>query len=106
MRHDGGDDRGQRDGVYGNEHRSALPRRKFAGDEGVLLARSVFRQCIGKAQCLYRQGDGIALETQHFPDSPHQPHFPPTLLERGQVWRSSTIHRFRASQGSAADVAL
>ena len=27
--------------------------------------------------------DGLALETQHFPDSPNQPHFPSTLLEPG-----------------------
>ena len=24
----------------------------------------------------YRQGDGLALETQHFPDSPNQPELP------------------------------
>ena len=52
---------------------------------------------LGKGRRLYRQGDGIALETQHFPDSPHQPHFPTTLIERGHVWRSSTIYRFRTA---------
>ena len=26
----------------------------------------------------YRQGDGLALETQHYPDSPNQPNFPST----------------------------
>ena len=38
--------------------------------------------------------DGLALETQHFPDSPHQPAFPSTLLEPGRTLRSSTIFRF------------
>ena len=30
----------------------------------------------GTSGRLYRQGDGLALETQHFPDSPNQPSFP------------------------------
>lgn len=44
----------------------------------------------------YRQGDGFALETQHFPDSPNQPTFPSTLLSPGETYRSSTIHSFSA----------
>ena len=43
---------------------------------------------------LLRQGDGLALETQHFPDSPNQPDFPSTLLRPGDVRRSSTVHAF------------
>ena len=31
----------------------------------------------------YRQGDGLALETQHFPDSPNRPNFPSTVLRPG-----------------------
>ena len=31
----------------------------------------------------YRQGDGLALETQHFPDSPNKPNFPSTALNPG-----------------------
>ncbi|HEX4636946.1 MAG TPA: aldose epimerase family protein [Rhizomicrobium sp.] len=38
--------------------------------------------------------DGLALETQHFPDSPNQPAFPPTLLKPGETFRSTTIFRF------------
>jgi len=40
------------------------------------------------------QRDGLALETQHFPDSPNKPQFPSTLLEPGQTFRSTTIFRF------------
>lgn len=46
---------------------------------------------------IYRQGDGLCLETQHNPDSPHHEasdDWPSTVLRPGQVWRSSTIHRF------------
>ena len=48
----------------------------------------------GKQGCLYRQGDGVALETQHFPDSPNHPQFPSTVLEPGRVFRSRTVFRF------------
>lgn len=46
---------------------------------------------------IYRQGDGLCLETQHNPDSPHHeasPDWPSTVLRPGTVWRSTTIHRF------------
>ena len=39
----------------------------------------------------YRQGDGLALETQHFPDSPNQPSFPSTILRSGKEYRSKTV---------------
>jgi aldose 1-epimerase len=42
----------------------------------------------------YRQGDGIALETQHFPDSPNQPSFPSTVLRPGEQFTSTTIFGF------------
>jgi aldose 1-epimerase len=38
-----------------------------------------------------RQGDGLALETEHFPNSPNEPRFPSTLLRPGQILRSSTV---------------
>ncbi|MGQ3051840.1 MAG: aldose epimerase family protein [Roseateles sp.] len=46
---------------------------------------------------IYRQGDGLCLETQHNPDSPHHEasdDWPSTVLRPGQVFRSTTIHRF------------
>jgi aldose 1-epimerase len=42
----------------------------------------------------YRQGDGLALETQHFPDSPNKPNFPSTELDPGQTYRSTTVYAF------------
>ena len=46
---------------------------------------------------VYRQGDGLALETQHFPDSPNQPSFPSTVLRPGQTFTSSSIYAFSTS---------
>ena len=41
----------------------------------------------GKA---YRQGDGLALETQHYPDSPNKPQFPSTRLDPEETYSTST----------------
>ncbi|MER6739072.1 aldose epimerase family protein [Streptomyces puniciscabiei] len=51
---------------------------------------------VGQSGHTYRQGDGLALETQHFPDSPNEPKFPSTVLRPGQTYRTTTIHRFSA----------
>jgi aldose 1-epimerase len=42
----------------------------------------------------YRQGDAIALETQHFPDSPNHRNFPSTELRPNEVYRSTTVFKF------------
>jgi aldose 1-epimerase len=44
----------------------------------------------------YGRGAGLALETQHFPDTPNQPAFPPAVLHPGAVYRSSTSYTFSA----------
>ncbi|MCX4669141.1 galactose mutarotase [Streptomyces sp. NBC_01381] len=50
----------------------------------------------GPAGRTYRQGDGMCLETQHFPDAPNQPSFPSTVLRPGETYRSRTVHSFSA----------
>jgi aldose 1-epimerase len=52
---------------------------------------------VGSGRHLYRQSDGFALETQHFPDSPNQPHFPSTVLRPGETFQSTTIYKFATS---------
>ena len=47
----------------------------------------------GKFLCPYA---GVALETQHAPDSPNHPEFPSTVLRPGEVFRSRTEYRFGA----------
>ncbi|MCX5208853.1 galactose mutarotase [Kitasatospora sp. NBC_00240] len=37
---------------------------------------------------------GVALETQHFPDSPNRPDYPSTVLRPGEHYRSTTVYRF------------
>jgi aldose 1-epimerase len=40
---------------------------------------------------------GIALETQHFPDSPNRPEYPSTVLRPGEEYRSTTEWAFGAT---------
>lgn len=42
----------------------------------------------------FAPGRGVALETQHFPDSPNHPHFPTTQLRPGRGFRSETVYGF------------
>ncbi|MFF3497899.1 aldose epimerase family protein [Streptomyces sp. NPDC003247] len=49
---------------------------------------------VGSGGTVYRQGDGLCLETQHFPDSPNKPSFPSTVLRPGQTYRTTTVHSF------------
>lgn len=48
---------------------------------------------IGKGGRTLRQGDGIALETQHFPDAPNRPTFPSARLNPGEVYRHASLYR-------------
>jgi aldose 1-epimerase len=48
----------------------------------------------GKSGRPYHFRNGFCLETQHFPDSPNQPHFPNAILRPGETLRSTTIYRF------------
>jgi aldose 1-epimerase len=40
--------------------------------------------------------DGLALEPQHFPDSPNEPGFPATILKPGQTYHHTLSYRFSA----------
>ncbi|GAC1698710.1 MAG: galactose mutarotase [Gemmatimonadaceae bacterium] len=56
-----------------------------------------------------RQGDprfrphgGIALEPQHFPNSPNEPSFPSTILRPGSVYTSRTMYSFHTGAPSGS----
>ncbi len=51
----------------------------------------------GSGGRLYRQGDGVCLEPQHFPDAPNRPDFPSTVLRPGEMFNSATVYRFGAT---------
>ena len=45
----------------------------------------------GKKLCPFA---GVALETQHYPDSPNHPEFPTTVLRPGETFKSRTAYHF------------
>jgi aldose 1-epimerase len=42
----------------------------------------------------YIKHAGFCLETQHFPDSVHQPNFPSTILRPGEQYQHTTVYAF------------
>jgi aldose 1-epimerase len=42
----------------------------------------------------YNKHAAFCLETQHFPDSPHHPNFPSTIISPGEEFKSQTIYKF------------
>ncbi|UKY50033.1 aldose epimerase family protein [Streptomyces inhibens] len=51
----------------------------------------------------YGSAAGLALETQHFPNSPNRPDFPGTVLRPGEIHRSETVYGFSARPRSAGN---
>jgi aldose 1-epimerase len=49
---------------------------------------------IGRNGYKYEAFSGMCLETQHYADSPNNPHFPTTRLNPNEVFEEKTIHRF------------
>ena len=50
----------------------------------------------GKSGRAYEFRSAFCLETQHFPDSPNHPAFPPVALSPGEVYRTTSVYRFSA----------
>lgn len=48
----------------------------------------------GKGGVLYQPYGGLCLETQRYPDSIHQPHFPSVVLRPEEVYYTKTTYRF------------
>nr|WP_293167025.1 aldose epimerase family protein [Allomuricauda sp.] len=49
---------------------------------------------VGKQEKQYDFRTAFCLETQHFPDSPNNPHFPSTRLDPGEDYQSICIYKF------------
>jgi aldose 1-epimerase len=53
---------------------------------------------VGKGGHVYKHRFGLALETQHFPDSPNKPNFPSVILRPGQVYHTRTVFKVGATR--------
>jgi aldose 1-epimerase len=52
----------------------------------------------GRSGRAYRQGDGFALEPEHFADSVNQRNFPSTVLRPGEIYNSASEYRFEVGR--------
>ena len=69
------------------------PCMQMYGAQNMTPDKNLAAKAKGKA---YGQFQGVALETQHYPDSPNHPEFPSTVLRPGETFRSHTEYRFTA----------
>lgn len=51
---------------------------------------------VGKGGIPHKFRTGVAVEAQHFPDSPNHSNFPSTVLKPGQTFKSTILYRFTA----------
>lgn len=78
-----------------------------SADSGIRMSVYTDRPCVqlytgnyipeglaGKDGAVYHRRQGLALETQGFPDAPNHPSFPPITLRAGKAWQSRTEYRF------------
>jgi aldose 1-epimerase len=49
---------------------------------------------VGKGGWAYERRNALALEPQHFPDSPNQSNFPSVILKPGQTYHNTIIYKF------------
>lgn len=78
--------------------KSGIRMETYTTEPGVQLytANWLSDSIIGKHGHPYPERCAFCLETQHFPDSPNRPEYPPTVLRPGETYRSQTVYRFSA----------
>ena len=69
------------------------PCMQMYGAQNMTPEKGIKAKAEGKS---YGPFQGVALETQHYPDSPNHPEFPSTVLRPGETFRSRTEYRFTA----------
>jgi aldose 1-epimerase len=74
--------------------RSGITMECYTDQPGIQLYTGNFLESsAGKGGPMTRH-QGFCLETQHYPDSPHHPQFPTTVLKVGETFSSRTAYKF------------
>jgi len=60
----------------------------------VYVGGNCFGKIKGKEDTQYNTLSGICFEAQHYPDAPNHPHFPSTLLKKGEEYHQKTSFKF------------
>ena len=67
----------------------------FTNQPGIQLYTGNFLEGVpGRNGETLKSRSALCLETQHFPDSPNQSHFPSAVLSPGEIFHSTTIYKF------------
>jgi aldose 1-epimerase len=67
----------------------------FTTEPGIQFYSGNFLDGSNKGKgAVYNKHNGFCLETQHFPDSPNKPNFPPVVLKPGEKYTHLTVHKF------------
>ena len=67
----------------------------------VYTANALDGRYSGPAGHAYRQTDAVALEAEHYPDSPHHPDFPTITLRPGETYDQTTLYRMDVERAQA-----
>lgn len=91
---------GMRRAAFAEDPASGRTLTTYTDQPGIQFYSGNFLFCdlVGPSGHSYRQSDGFALETQHFPNSPNQPNFPSTVLSPGHTFNSTTIYQFAVAR--------
>ena len=65
----------------------------------VYTANALDGRYTGPSGHAYRQTDAVALEAEHYPDSPNHPDFPTITLRPGAVYDQTTLYRLGVEPG-------
>ncbi len=76
---------------------TGLTMRVLTDQPGIQVYSGQGLDATGRNGEVYGPYSGIALETQHLPDSVHHPHFPDTRLPAGEQFTSTTIYAFEVA---------
>lgn len=78
------------------DEKSGRTMRVFSDQPGIQLYTGQGLNQTGKGGVHYGAYAGLALETQHYADSPNHSNFPSTVLNPGELFKSVTVYAFEA----------
>lgn len=87
---------GMKEAAVLSEETTGRVMRVLTTEPGIQVYTGQGLHVTGKQGAYYDAFAGVALETQHFPDSPNQPSFPTTILKAGDTYQSTTVYAFSA----------
>lgn len=87
---------GLREAAVLRDEKSGRTMRVLTTEPGLQIYSGQGLNLTGHGGAAYGAFAGIALETQHYPDSPNQPHFPSTVLKAGDTYQTTTVYAFSA----------